>query len=97
MLTDLDGGRVLDVVEERTTAAATAVLDTLLPAQQAAVVAVAMDMWEPFAQVVRLRLPQADAVHDRFHVSKYLGEAVLTGTQPILQTQTKLHVYAYNI
>ena len=76
VLTDLDGGRVLDVVEERTTAAATAVLDTLPPAQQAAVVAVAMDMWEPFAQAVRLRLPQADAVHDRFHVSKYLGEAV---------------------
>ena len=33
-------------------------------------------MWEPFIQAVRQQVPPADVVHDKFHVSKYLNEAV---------------------
>src|SRR5258706_15567945 len=33
-------------------------------------------MWEPFIQTIREQVPKADIVHDKFHVSKYLGEAV---------------------
>lgn len=76
LLTDLDQGRVLDVEEERTAEAAAAVWLTLSPEQKQQVEAVAVDMWEPFIRTVQQQVPHADIVHDKFHVSKYLGEAV---------------------
>jgi transposase len=76
LLTDLDHSRVLDVVEERTGEAADQLWATLTPEQKQAVEAVAVDMWEPFIQAVQKQVPAADIVHDKFHVSKYLGEAV---------------------
>jgi len=76
LLTDLEGARVLDVVEERTGEAADQLWETLSPEQKEAVEAVAVDMWEPFIQTIREQVPEADIVHDKFHVSKYLGEAV---------------------
>lgn len=76
LLTDLDQGRVLDVEEGRTREAAQGVWCTLSPEQKEAVEAVAVDMWEPFVQTIRAEVPQADIVHDRYHVSAYLNEAV---------------------
>ena len=76
ILTDIDRSRVLDLVPERKLEAAKSLLETLSPAQRASVKAVAMDMWPAFMSAVQTCLPQADIVHDRFHVSKYLGEAV---------------------
>jgi transposase len=76
LLTDLDQSRVLDVVPERTTEAADQLWETLSAEQKQAVEAVAVDMWEPFIQTIQKQVPDADIVHDRFHVSKYLGEAV---------------------
>lgn len=76
LLTDLDQSRVVDVVEDRTAAAAGQLWQTLTPAQKQTVEAVAVDMWEPFIQAIQKEVPQADIVHDKFHVSKYLGEAV---------------------
>jgi transposase len=76
LLTDLEQSRVLEVVEDRTMEAAGQLWDTLSPKQKTAVEAVAVDMWEPFIQSVREQVPDADVVHDRFHVSKYLNEAV---------------------
>jgi transposase len=76
LLTDLEESRVLDVVEERTAEAADRLWDTLSPEQKQAVEAVAVDMWEPFIQTIQKQVPDADIVHDKFHVSKYLGEAV---------------------
>ena len=76
LLTDLDESRVLDVVEERTAEAADQLWDTLSSEQKQAVEAVAVDMWEPFIQTIQKQVPDADIVHDKFHVSKYLGEAV---------------------
>jgi transposase len=76
LLTDLDESRVLDVVEERTAEAADQLWDTLSPEQKQAVEAVAVDMWEPFIHTIQKQVPDADIVHDKFHVSKYLGEAV---------------------
>jgi transposase len=76
LLTDLDQSRVLDVVQERTTEAADQLWKTLSPEQKQAVEAVAVDMWEPFIQTIQKQVPDADIVHDRFHVSQYLGEAV---------------------
>ncbi len=76
LLTDLDHSRVVEVVEERTKEAAAKVWESLTPAQKQAVEAVAVDMWEPFIQAVEQAVPEADVVHDKFHVSKYLNEAV---------------------
>ena len=76
LLTDLDQSRVLDVVQERTTEAADQLWETLTPEQKQTVEAVAVDMWEPFIRTIEKQVPDADIVHDKFHVSKYLGEAV---------------------
>jgi transposase len=76
LLTDLDGARVLDVEEERTREAADAVWLTLSEEQRQAVEAVAVDMWEPYLDSIREQAPNADVVHDRYHVSAYLNEAV---------------------
>ena len=76
LLTDLEESRVLDVVEERTAEAAGQLWDTLSPEQKQGVEAVAVDMWEPFIQTIQTQVPDADIVHDKFHVSSYLGEAV---------------------
>lgn len=76
LLTDLEQSRVVDVVEERTAEAAEQLWQRLTPEQKQAVEAVAVDMWEPFIQSIRKEVPGAEIVHDKFHVSKYLGEAV---------------------
>ena len=76
-LVDLQGGRVLDVVEERTEQACSALISkALTKAQQSKVTAVALDMWKAYANSVNEILPQADIVHDRFHISQHLNEAV---------------------
>ena len=78
ILTDIDRSRVLDLVPERKLKAAKCLLETLSPTQRASVEAVAMDMWPAYISAATACLPQADIVHDRFHVSKYLGKAVDT-------------------
>ena len=78
IMNDLDGGRVLDVVETRTKKATVKLLTSLAAKQRKKVLSVSVDMWKPFAYAVRKKVPQADIVHDRFHTSKYLNEAVDT-------------------
>lgn len=76
IMTDLPRGRVLDVVEGRTKESTRTLIKTALSdAQLQGVRAVAMDMWRPFMDVWA-EASDAPIVHDRFHVSKYLGEAV---------------------
>lgn len=78
ILTDIDSSRVLDLIPERKLEAAKTLIGTLTPSQRATVKAVAMDMWPAFMSAAQQCMPQADSVHDKFHVSKYLGEAVDT-------------------
>ena len=68
--------RVLEVAEGRRTEDAVELIRTLPEAQRAQVAAVAIDMSAAYAAAVREALPAAVVVHDRFHVSKLLGEAV---------------------
>jgi transposase len=76
-LVDLKGGRVLDVVEERTESACKALIEqALTDTQREAVTAVALDMWLAYANAIGQALPQAHIVHDRFHISQHLNEAV---------------------
>lgn len=76
VMTDIDGGRVLEVVPERTQEAADSLWKTLSNEQREQVEAVAMDMWVAYANSAEEHVPQADIVHDRFHIAKHLGEAV---------------------
>jgi transposase len=76
VLTDIDGSRVLDVAPERTQAAAEAVLQTLTVQQRQEVQAVAADMLPAYAKAAASQTPNAELVHDKFHVAKHLGEAV---------------------
>jgi transposase len=75
VLSDLDGKRVLEVKLERTLEASVELLSdgVAFPLE---VECVSMDMWEAFASAVKKVFPQADVVHDRFHIAQYLNEAV---------------------
>lgn len=76
LMTDIDGGRVLEVVPGRDRDAADTLWETLPESQRDQVEAVAMDMWRAFESSTKVNAPQADIVYDRFHVSKHLNEAV---------------------
>lgn len=77
VLSDGSSGAVLEVAEHRTTEAATQLLaEGLSAAQQPTVAVVTLDMWPPFAAAARARVPQADLVYDRFHLSEHLNAAV---------------------
>ena len=76
IMTDIDGGRVLEVVPGRTRESADSLWKTLSEKQKAQVQAVAMDMWAAFINSAESHVPEADIVHDRFHIAKHLGEAI---------------------
>jgi transposase len=76
ILNDLDGDRVWDLVEGRKEDNAFTLLETLSEEQRAGIKAVAMDMWTAYENAVRALMPQADIVHDKFHISSYLNKAV---------------------
>jgi len=77
VLSDPGRKRVLEVTQDRTLSAAQSLLETsLTPGQREAVRSVSMDMWPAFLASRQAVLPQADTVHDRFHVAAYLNEAV---------------------
>jgi transposase len=76
-LVDLEEGRVLDVVEGRTEEDAKSLLNNGLSTdQRAKVEAVALDMWPAYTNAVNAVLPSAAIVHDRFHISQHLNQAV---------------------
>lgn len=76
IMVDHNPPRVLEVVPERTTQAALALWESLPETQRHKVEAASMDMGASFASATRQAAPQAKIVHDRFHVSQYLNEAV---------------------
>lgn len=76
LLCDLEGSRVLEVVEGRERAAGELLLATLEEKQLARVEAVAVDMAGYYVAAVEARAPGAVIVHDKFHIAKHLGEAV---------------------
>ncbi len=76
VLTDIDGSRVLEVTEGRDETAADGLWETFTGEQKQDVQAVAMDMWKAFENSAAKNVPNAEIVHDRFHISKHLNEAV---------------------
>ncbi len=79
VVSDLEGSRVLFVADDRKRESLEAFWALgLTEAQHAEIVAIAMDMWEPYVQATRAHVPDADAkiVFDRFHCAKHLNEGV---------------------
>jgi len=77
VLGDPNGHRIIDVAESRTQEAVENLLrNALTEEQRSGVDAVSMDMWKAFINAGKQVLPNADTVHDRFHIAKYLSDAV---------------------
>ncbi len=76
IMTDLDASRVLEVVPGRDEKSADKLWETLSSKQIAGIEAVAIDMWQAFENSVKKNAPQADIVHDKFHISQHLNMAV---------------------
>ncbi len=77
-LNDLREGeaRVIEVVHGRSCEDAVALLEHIPAAQRPQIKAVAMDMWEAYLKACGQVLPDADIVHDRYHISAHLNAAV---------------------
>ena len=75
-LCDLEGTRVLEVIEGRKEENACGLLRSLPESTRSRIEAIAMDMWPAFISAAGKELPGAEVVFDRFHVSKHMGEAV---------------------
>lgn len=70
-------GCVLDVGEDRTKESVKSLLNKSLTNEQLhQVKAISMDMWKAFISTAQEMLPNAAIVHDRFHLVKYLNEAI---------------------
>lgn len=70
-------GGVLEVVEHRTQDAAQNAFTNLGNyVNLGDVQVVTMDMWKAFKNAANICVPQADIVHDRFHLAQYLNNAV---------------------
>lgn len=70
-------GCVIDVEEDRTKEACKKLLNRSLTEKQLeGVSAITMDMWQAYLQTAQEILPNAAVVHDRFHLVKYLNEAI---------------------
>ena len=76
VITDIDGSRVLEVTEGHDEKAADKAWTAIPEPQRKEVKAVAMDMWVAFENAAIKHAAKADIVHDRFHISKHLNEAV---------------------
>ena len=76
VMTDIDDRRVLEVAPERTIEAADTLWKTLTQTQREEVESVSLDMWQAFMTSAHKNAPNAEIVHDKFHIAKYLGEAV---------------------
>lgn len=69
--------RVLEVIQNRTKQACKKLINkAFTPEQRKAVKTISMDMWEAFIAVAKDELPAAEIVHDKFHLIKYLNEAI---------------------
>lgn len=84
ILTNLDTGDVVDVLEKRTQDKLRTRLEQLTEQERSQIKEVAIDMWEPYSNVCEELLPNAVITVDRFHVAKAVNEELKK-----LKNQTK--------
>ena len=75
-LNDINRGCVIDVVEGRRESDAEQLWAKVPERVRDSVRAVAIDMWPAFENATRRAVPEADIVHDRYHVSAHLNKAL---------------------
>lgn len=77
VVSDLETGEPLWVGRERKRETLDRFFAEALPrARRRAVRAVCVDMWEPFVQSLRVHVPQAQLVYDKFHILRHASAAV---------------------
>lgn len=77
LINDLENSRVLEVVEGREGNAASELITSGLDEKQREMVCgVCIDMSAPYINAIQEHFPHADIVHDKFHISQHLGNAV---------------------
>lgn len=76
VVSDLVHPRVIDVAQDRKEESLATILEAMPEEQRKDIAAVAVDMWEPYQNALASLLPEADIVHDKFHIAGHLGEAV---------------------
>jgi transposase len=76
ILYDIQKGTVIDLVRGRTEEAATKLFKSLPESTIFCVDAIAMDMWQGYVNAAEKTFPNADIVHDKYHISAYLNKAV---------------------
>ena len=70
-------GIIIDIEDGRTKESVRALLDkSLTEQQQKNLKTLSMDMWKAYLSVAKEKLPNAEIVHDRFHLIKYLNDAI---------------------
>jgi transposase len=74
ILTNLDTADVVDVLQKRTQDKLQSLLEQLTEQERFQIEEVAIDMWEPYANVCALLLPNAIITVDRFHVAQAVNE-----------------------
>jgi transposase len=77
VLSDPISGVVIDVSKDRDYKACEQILNSSVKQEhRESVKTVSMDMWKPYMNATKDLLPSAEIVHDRFHLVKYLNDAV---------------------
>ena len=77
VLSDPLSGVVIDVSKDRDYKACEQILNSSVKQEhRESVKTVSMDMWKPYMNATKDLLPKAEIVHDRFHLVKYLNDAV---------------------
>lgn len=73
ILSNLDTGEVVDAIEKRTKEKLHQRLEQLTLVERNQITEIAIDMWEPYADVCNGLLPNAVITVDRFHVAKAIN------------------------
>ena len=78
LVCDLSSGTVECVLEERTQDSLEGYYSQFSKQELKGIKAVAMDMWDPYIAATKARVPGAEEkiVFDRFHVTRYVTDAV---------------------
>ena len=76
VMTDTEGKRVLDIAQDRKKESVDTLFEGLTEKQKSGVEAVSMDFWRAFITGANKHVPGAAIVHDKFHIMKYMNEAV---------------------
>ncbi len=76
IVSDTKRGVVLDVGEGRDKVRAKALLNRLWGDKKAQIKTLTTDMWKTYIALAKEDLPDAELIHDRFHLVKYLNEGI---------------------